>query len=195
MRFTRPTRPTRLVDDFVVVTGGPGSGKTTLIDALEASGLARTQEAGRAVIQEQLAAGGRALPWTDRESFAELMLERELRSHREAADLGPGPVIFDRGVPDLVGYLRLEGLPLPAHMDAAARELRYHRRVFIAPPWPEIYAQDAERKQTFEVAVATYEAMAEVYPRYGYELVPLPLVPVAERVAFVRSCLGVGSSA
>lgn len=187
-----PTPQNRLV----VLTGGPGSGKTTLIDALERSGLPRTEEAGRAVIQEQLALGGDALPWADRVRFAGLMLDRELRSYREAGAVrGGGPVLFDRGLPDLVGYLRLEGLPLPAPVDTAARELRYHRQVFIAPPWRAIYARDAQRKQGYEEAVRTYEVMASVYPEYGYELVPLPLAPVAERVAFVRACLGVGSSA
>jgi predicted ATPase len=138
------------------------------------------------------------LPWADRADrarFAALMLDRELHSYRRAVAGVDGPVLFDRGLPDLVGYLRLEGLPLPAAVHTAARELRYHHRVFIAPPWPAIYARDAERRQSFELAVRTYEAMAEVYPEYGYELVPLPLVPVEERVVFVRSCLGVGSSA
>lgn len=45
-----------------VVTGGPGAGKTTLIAALAAAGLATMQEAGRAVIREKSAMGGQALP-------------------------------------------------------------------------------------------------------------------------------------
>jgi len=43
---------------FFVITGGPGSGKTTLIDALEEAGFARTVEAGRGVIQDQVAIDG-----------------------------------------------------------------------------------------------------------------------------------------
>lgn len=177
---------------FVVVTGGPGSGKSTLIDALEQAGFARTEEAGRAVIQDQVAIGGPALPWEDRELFAELMLGWELRSHRAASALppGPGPVFFDRGVPDLVGYLRLEGLPVPDHVREAARRFRYDRRVFVAPPWPEIYAPDAERRQDVDVAERTYDAMRTAYPECGYDLVELPRAPVAERVAFVREHLG-----
>jgi predicted ATPase len=35
-----------------VITGGPGSGKSTLIDALERAGFARSIEAGRAIIQD-----------------------------------------------------------------------------------------------------------------------------------------------
>jgi predicted ATPase len=172
-----------------IITGGPGSGKTTLIEALAAHGVRRMPEAGRAVIQDQLAIGGSALPWSDRRAFAELMLSHELRSYREAKAL-TGPIIFDRGVPDVVGYLRVSGLQVPPHVERAARDLRYHRRVFIAPHWPAIFAQDAERKQSMEEAEATYRVMVEVYSVLGYELVPLPLAPVRERVQFVRSIIG-----
>lgn len=48
---------------FFVVTGGPGSGKSSLIDALQKNGYARSVEAGRGVIQDQTTIGGRALPW------------------------------------------------------------------------------------------------------------------------------------
>ena len=62
---------------------------------------------------------------------------------------------------------------------------RYHRRVFIAPPWPEIFLVDAERKQSFEEATATYEMMIQTYSTLSYDLIPLPLVPVLERLQFV----------
>jgi predicted ATPase len=141
-------------------------------------------EAGRAIIREQVAAGGSALPWADRQAFAELMLAFEIRSYRAAAGLTQ-PVVFDRGVPDVAGYLKVCGLPVPAHIEQAARDFRYHCKVFIAPPWPEIFANDAERKQSPEEAEATYRAMAEVYSALGYELIELPRVPLAERIAFL----------
>jgi predicted ATPase len=172
------------VERFFVVTGGPGSGKTTLIEALETAGFARTAEAGRAVIQEQLASGGDALPWKNPLAFAEKMLELDIRSY-EMATAQTGPVIFDRGIPDVIGYLRLSGLPVPAPMMKAAQTFRYHSRVFIAPPWREIYAQDAERKQDFDEARRTYGAMVRTYTEFGYQLVELPRVSVEERVRFV----------
>ncbi|SHL55450.1 AAA domain-containing protein [Sphingobium sp. YR657] len=89
-----------------VITGGPGSGKTSLIKALAAQGLDHMPEAGRAIIQDQLDVGGTALPWADREAFAQMMLAWEVRSYRDAIG-SPGPVIFDRGIPDVIGYLKL----------------------------------------------------------------------------------------
>lgn len=104
-----------------------------MIDHLQGMGYTRSVEAGRGIIQDQMAIGGSALPWADRALFAELMLCWELRSYRMAAGRA-APVFFDRGVPDIVGYLRWDGLPVPDHVHAAAKAFRYHRRVLVAPP-------------------------------------------------------------
>lgn len=171
-------------DRLIVITGGPGSGKTSLIEALAARGHAVRPEAGRAVIRDQQAIGGRGLPWVDPARFAELMLAADLHSHSEAL-AGQGDVFFDRGVPDIAGYLTLCGLPIPASVEQAARQMRYRRTAFIAPPWREIFTQDAERKQDFAEAERTHAVMAEIYPRYGYGLVELPRASISERAAFV----------
>jgi predicted ATPase len=117
------------------------------------------------------------------------MLSWEMRSHRAGLSLR-GHVIFDRGVPDVLGYLRLGHLPVPSHVERAAHIFRYHRRVFIAPPWPKIFARDAERKQSFEEAEATYEVIMATYAALGYDLVPLPLRSVEERVQFILAAIG-----
>lgn len=174
------------MDRFFIITGGPGSGKTTLISALD--GMHRLPEAGRAVIQDELASGGNALPWRDPLAFAEKMFERDVASWEAARGLD-GPVIFDRGIPDIVGYLRLSGISVPPHIAKAAAERRYNVRVFIAPPWQAIFTQDAERKQTFAEAEATYQAMRRTYAELGYELIVLPLASVEERVASVRAAI------
>src|SRR3546814_8818836 len=133
-RSTRKRKVRSMADrpDFHVSTGGPGSVKSTLIEALAVEGFDHMPEAGRAIIRDQVAIGGAALPWADRAAFAELMLGWELRSWHEAHDRA-GLVICDRSVPDVAGYLRLCGLPVPAHVSQAADLFRYQPRVFIAP--------------------------------------------------------------
>ena len=131
-------------------------------------------EAGRADIRAQGAAGGAALPWEDREAFADLMLERDLCFY-EQARLLTGAILFDRGIPDIIGYRRLCGFAIPDGLTRAAKTHRYNRHVFIAPPWADIYSNDTERKQDWAEAVATHDAMARVYDNLGYILVPLPI--------------------
>jgi predicted ATPase len=174
---------------FYVITGGPGSGKTSLIEALRSRGYVCSTEAGRAIIQDQAAIGGSALPWHDRMLFAELMLQWEMRSYH-LAELSTSPVFFDRGVPDVLGYLCLVGLPVPHHVHKAADQFRYNRAVFIAPPWCEIFRQDIERKQDFDEAQRTYESLSKTYTELGYELVELPRRAVEDRVKFILDRLG-----
>ncbi|MCM8731204.1 AAA family ATPase [Hephaestia sp. GCM10023244] len=175
-------------DSLHVVTGGPGSGKTTLIDALAASGVATSPEVGRAIIREEMASGGTALPWRDHRAFAEKMLVREVAAHRAALAMAT-TVVLDRGVPDVIAFLRISGLAVPSPIDRAARTCRYNPRVFIAPWWDAIFTTDAERKQTADEARAAFAVMAETYRDYGYHLVELPRASVAARVAFVRDRL------
>ena len=177
-----------VTDRLHVITGGPGAGKSTLIAALAAAGVATSAEVGRRVIREQLAAGGTALPWADERAFAEAMAPREVAAHAAALATGR-TVVLDRGAPDVVAFLRISGLPVPPAIDAAARVTRYNPRVFLAPFWAGIYTGDAERKQDPATAAATEAVMRATYAGYGYTLVELPRVPMAERVAFVLARL------
>ena len=135
-----------------------------------------------------MAAGGTALPWGNERAFAELMLPREIAAQANALASG-ATVVLDRGVPDVIGFLRVTGLPVPIAFDAAARATRYNARVFLAPFWAEIYAHDEERKQSPDVARATEAVMRATYADYGYNLVELPRASVAERIRFVRERL------
>ena len=177
-------------DRFYVITGGPGSGKTSLIAALRSRGYNSTAEAGRTIIQDQVAIDGRALPWRDPLHFAELMLSMDMQSYRRA-EQSVGPVFFDRGIPDVLGYLRLTHITAPEHMHNAAKIFPYNHAVFIAPPWREIFQQDQERKQDFDEAIRTYDALVETYESCNYELVEIPRASIDERVRFVLAKVGI----
>lgn len=175
-------------DAFIVLTGGPGGGKTSLIEALADEGFRTAPESGRAVIREELARGGSALPWSDRAAFADAMAALDEAAYAAARAQG-GVTIFDRGLPDVLGYLALCGLPAPDDLHQAALRLRYTSPVFLAPFWPDIYTGDAERRQDAAEAAETARVMRWTYQGLGYEVTDLPLAPVPKRVRFLRERL------
>ena len=168
-----------------VITGAPGAGKTTLLNAAEAAGYRTSPEVARQLLQSR---GGMELRAADPLAFAEAMAEAHLREFERHADHS-APVLFDRGFPDVVGFLDVSGLPVSPTIDRLCRTLRYTGPILRAPAWAAIYVQDAERIQDWEQAVASDEAVTAAWRRYGYDVVDLPLTGVGERLDFMRAWL------
>lgn len=175
--------------NFYVITGCSGGGKSTLIDALRRRGFLCVDEVGRHIVRQQLRIGGDATPWQDQVKFRELLLARYMDVFEEVVER-TRPVFFDRGIPEAIGWSRLLKVRTLEHHRAAARIYRYARKVFVTPPWPEIFKQDEERRHSFEDALAQYPLALEVYLRCGYELIEIPKLPVSERVEFVLARVG-----
>lgn len=168
------------------ITGGPGSGKTTLLNELGKKGFMIASEEGRRIIKEQIEFSGDGLPWLNKELFAQLMFDASVKTHQQMLEMaGSKPIFFDRGILDTIGYLKMEDIPIPKEMEMMAREMSYNRNVFILPPWKEIYENDSERKQTLEIAIATFECMYETYREYGYSIIEVPKGTIEQRVQFI----------
>lgn len=184
--------PTEKLKRFLpyVITGGPGVGKTALITNLRQLGLLTAEEDARRIISEQMAIGGSALPWKDKARYAQLMLEASVKTFNEMKALPPSKfVFFDRGILDAVCYMNMENIPVTPEIKTLIHQYTYNRKVFILPPWKEIYTTDSERKQSWEEAVFTFTKMKETYSTYGYTLIEVPKVPVHERVLFVLNAI------
>jgi predicted ATPase len=169
----------------VILTGAPGAGKTTLLHAAAQAGLATSPEVARELLRKP---GGMALRAEDPLGFAEAMLAAHLREYERFDDF-PMPVVFDRGFPDVVGFLEVSGLTVPAALDHACRTVRYEGVVLRAPAWRDIYQPDAQRIQDWEGAVASDKAVSAAWKRYGYVVEDLPLASVAQRVDFLMARL------
>jgi len=184
-------------EKFFVITGGPGSGKSELLKELALYGYYQcVPEIARGIIQEQVAAGGDALPWGDTIRYRDIMLDRSITTYDEAVT-GSGPetraTFFDRGIIDVLGYTRIIGGAIDERLSAAARDYRYNAKVCIAPPWSAIYRNDAERKQSFRESIAVYDTMVKTYLEHDYELIEIPRESPGGRASFVLRALGVPS--
>jgi predicted ATPase len=175
--------------NFFVFTGGPGVGKTTLIRRLQAEGELVVEESARAVIREEVASGGTAVPWLDAKAYCDLTARRDIATF-DAMASETCRVFFDRGIAD---SYRANGVEPSAELVEAIRTRRYNRRVFVFPPWREIYQTDNERRQDWAEAERTFDKILSVLQEIGYEPLIVPRASIAERADFVRSSALPGS--
>lgn len=167
-----------------IITGGPGSGKTSLIQGLQTKGYVVFPEASRMVISEQQKQENGILPWTDLEGFQHLVFEQQKRDYHTAKSLG-SVVFLDRGLPDGLGYMKSGGLFIPQELKTNIEQFPYANIVFLTPPWQEIYKNDSARWEDFQKAEDIYFSLKEVYEDLGYNTRPLPLDTIEKRIEFV----------
>lgn len=171
----------------VVISGCSGGGKSTLLAALGALGHAVVEEPGRRIVRAARGGDRGPLPWVDLAAFARRALALSLEDRRAMAD-EPGWVFYDRGLVDAaVALSTATGLAIGDLLEGTPP---YHGRVFLAPPWPDLFREDAERRHDLAAAIAEHERLAAAYPALGYEVVTLPRLPVEARADFLLAQLG-----
>jgi predicted ATPase len=176
-------------DWMVVVSGCSGAGKSTLLSEMAARGYLVYPEPGRQIVKEQLHIGGDGLPWQNPFKFTELCVSRALFFFNTAMPKDK-PAIFDRSIVDNICWIERMGLAIPRSFSLALQRYRYARRVFMTPPWKELFSHDRERRHSFEDAEAEYSGLLESYPANGYEVVLIPRGTSAERADFLERQIG-----
>jgi predicted ATPase len=169
---------------YVVISGCSGAGKSSLLRELADRGYGVFAEPGRRIVKEQNFIGGDGVPGKDIYKFVELCVSRSMYNMINAATT-TSYVFFDRSIVDNFNGLELMPSGAPAHIRKAVETFRYNPKVFITPPWPEMFHNDAERTHSYEDALAEYETLLPTYERLGYELVLVPKATVPERVDFI----------
>jgi len=172
----------------IIVTGGPGVGKTTLLAGLCAHGYRVVEESARAIIRERIVSG--LSPRPPALEFARQILQLDIAKYRHPPDLDV--VFFDRGIVEALCMLD-QAAQLEAHeLKDLLSQYPYDRRVFVLPPWEAIYRTDNERDQAFAEALRVHETLTKWYQRCEYEIFEVPTGTVAERCAHLLRAL-VGS--
>jgi predicted ATPase len=171
---------------FIIITGGPGAGKTTLLREIERLGYRTVAESARAVIADRVARG--LSPRPEPAAFALEILRRDVEKYDQASQTSDW-VFFDRAIPEALAMVQATGAMTPEQAKELRDRYRFHRQVFVLPPWQAIYRQDAERDQTFDDAVVVHRELVNFYRALGYELQEVPALAADQRARHVLSVI------
>ena len=169
---------------IIVIIGGPGSGKTTLIEELKQRGYCCYPEISREVIMQAREQGIEQLFLEQPLLFSELLLNGRKKQFAQALEESHELVFLDRGIPDVLAYMHYIGDSYPASFDDACKEHKYSK-IFILPPWKEIYVSDDARYETYEQSELLYQHLTETYSGYGYDIIEVPKADLDQRILFI----------
>jgi predicted ATPase len=163
------------------LTGGPSSGKSTLLKEIQSRGIYCMKEVAEYIINGELERKGNILPWINRDAFQNKLLETQLEWEREIPR--EASISFqDRGIPDGIAYYRLDGLEVPRKLEEAARNARYEK-VFLLDALP--YKKTEIRREDPETAQKVHREIERVYTELGYELIRIPAAPLNYRAELI----------
>jgi len=180
----------------IVITGGPGTGKTSVIKKLEEKGYYCFHEVIRELTLEAKKQGDSNNFITNPLAFVEdpfrfnqHIIEARLTHFRKGGDFKNKVVFYDRGIPDVLAYMRYFNQPYPKHFIELRREHRYDE-VIVLPPWEAIYATDEERLETFQEAKEIHRELLTMYEEFQYPSIMVPKGSVEKRTDFIITKVG-----
>ena len=159
----------------IVFTGGPSSGKTTIIKELSKETLV-VEEPARYLLTKH----GDVL-FKQREYFQSLLEALCVENFNKYPD-----AYYDRGLHDEIAYRKHFICEISDKLHAECMNLNYDI-IFIFPPWKEIYVNDDIRKETFEESELVYNQIVSAYTSYGYTPIIVPFGTIQERLDFIKN--------
>jgi predicted ATPase len=172
----------------IVITGGPGTGKSTLINELIKRGYTCLEEISRQVILDAKKEGIDQLFLTNPLLFSELLLEGRHQQFLAADNFNAEITFFDRGLPDVLAYIDFIKDTCPDSFIETCKNTAYDE-VFILKPWEAIYASDNERYENFNQALEIHDCLLKTYQNYNYTLIDVPFDTIENRIDYILKTL------
>ncbi len=175
--------------NWCVITGGPSSGKSTVIRLLKDMGYQTTVELARHYIDLQRM-NGRSTEEirSNQRQFQHKVLNLQIDLERR---LDPLDLVFlDRGLPDELAYYEYFNLS-PDEKLIEYLDQRLYKKIFIMDLLP--LDKDYARTEDAEAQKALHKLIIETYRKRSEPVVMVPVLPPKDRVRFILDNLGLNS--
>ncbi len=179
-------------NNWYIITGGPSTGKTTLLQELELLGHKTVPEAARTWIDENLGRGIsvkqlRADEYKFQQDIAKLKAKIERAIDADAL------TFFDRGMHDTLAFMRHYGFPIEGWIVKLAEKSQY-KKVFLLEPLA-FYERDYARTEDQHFLNKIPQLLHDVYTEFGMKPISVPPISPAERAKFILHHIGVAEGA
>ncbi len=169
-------------NNWYVITGGPSTGKTTLLTQLEMLGYLVVPEAARSVIDESLGNGISIEELRrDEKKFQEDVLQR--KSDIESTLNPKKTTFFDRGMHDTTAYLKAYDYTIEPWAKKLIQSATY-KKVFLLEPLGK-FEKDYARTEDAAFTNQLHDLLIDAYSEYGIEVVTVPALNVESRTNFI----------
>ncbi|WP_048331438.1 AAA family ATPase [Bizionia psychrotolerans] len=168
----------------IVITGGPGTGKTSIINELKNRGFVCLDEISRQITLKAREDGIDQLFLTQPLLFSEMLLQGREDQFNQANTEHESFVFLDRGIPDVLAYMDYIGDSYPEKFVESCKNHSYDL-AFILKPWQDIFVSDSERYENFSQAIEIHDHLLKTYEKYGYNLADVPFDTVEKRTDFI----------
>jgi predicted ATPase len=166
--------------NWQVITGGPCSGKTTMIDQLADKGFQTVPETARLYMEKEIAKGRTVHEIRENvDAFERSLIKIQLKFERalRTTDIA----FLDRGLPDGLTYCRVAGMD-PNEILSECFHHRYEN-IFVLERLP--IQQDGIRIEDEAIAGLLEEWLVRDYSALGYGVVMVPVLSLKDRLEFV----------
>lgn len=171
----------RVRTNWYVITGGPSSGKTTMVNALKKRGYKTTIEHARHYLDTQRA-GGKTVEEV-RKHQAEFQLGVLNMQIEQERSLSPDDVVFlDRAIPDALAYYRFLNLSPDKKLLEELAVVSY-KKIFILDCLQ--FVQDYARQEDEAAQKKIHELLTEVYESLPFPVVHVPVLALEERADYI----------
>jgi len=169
---------------WYVITGAPGSGKTTMINQLSKMGYCTCLEAARILIDKEISEGKKLEEIRKEEiEFQKKVFKMKIEIEKK---LPKDKIIFlDRGLPDTIAYYQLYGFDTKEILKIC-KEKRY-KKIFFLESLP--FEKDYARIEGEKAAKKLSELLKKAYLDLGYEVIIIPNMPIENRINSILSNL------
>tara|TARA_Y100001968_G_scaffold311831_1_gene334335 strand:- start:137 stop:709 length:573 start_codon:yes stop_codon:yes gene_type:complete len=180
----------------IIITGAPGTGKTSIIKQLNKLGYFCFNEVWKEHYSNPTEEKKSQIDNFSKnlfkkrsqkiEEFSKHLFEKRKEQFKiKSASTIKDLVFYDRSLIDVISYLITFKKKIPLKWLKYIKEKKYYNNVFYCPLWNDIYENNNRRKEKFEETIQIDKDMRKLYKELGYIVKEIPKKPILNRVDFI----------